>query len=258
MQLSVKFKVIAAASALCLTLATLELSACSKATETLPGKDSGFAVLELFTSEGCSSCPPAEQLLAQIQKESQGKPVYILAYHVDYWDRLGWKDRFSDERYSERQRAYSRNFSGQIYTPQLILNGSAEGVGSNERFVRDALAGMIARPAAATLKIEARQQSGKTYIDYEAEDAEPDVQLEIAVVQKHAVSNVMRGENEGRTLTHAQIVRSLSVFNLGKSRKGTESIELPTDFNASDWEIIGLLHHVHTAKIAAASRTNLH
>jgi len=66
----------------------------------------GFAVLELFTSEGCSSCPPADKVLAKIQRESEGKAVYLLAYHVDYWDRLGWKDAYSSAEFSNRQVQY--------------------------------------------------------------------------------------------------------------------------------------------------------
>src|ERR1700756_3346790 len=69
--------------------------------------DKGFAVIELFTSEGCSSCPPADQLVAKIEKEVKDRPVYILAYHVDYWNNSGWKDAFSSADYSKRQRDYA-------------------------------------------------------------------------------------------------------------------------------------------------------
>src|ERR1700743_2691255 len=81
----------------------------------------GFAVVELFTSEGCSSCPPADQLVARIQQEDKEQPVYILAYHVDYWDRLGWKDAFSDARYSSRQKTYTGWLKiRSAYTPQIV------------------------------------------------------------------------------------------------------------------------------------------
>src|SRR5512140_995429 len=72
----------------------------------------GFAVVELFTSEGCSSCPPADALIAKVLKENSDKPIYILAYHVDYWNRLGWKDAFSDAAYSDRQKQYARWLKG--------------------------------------------------------------------------------------------------------------------------------------------------
>ena len=91
--------------------------------------DKGFAVLELFTSEGCSSCPPADELIERIQKEAGDKSVYILAYHVDYWNRLGWKDAFSQPEFSKRQYWYHQLFTSQVYTPQLIINGQNEFVG---------------------------------------------------------------------------------------------------------------------------------
>src|SRR5882757_10188754 len=92
----------------------------------------GFAVVELFTSEGCSSCPSADALVAAVQKENKDQPVYILAFHVDYWDRLGWKDAFSDAAYSDRQRAYASWLRlSSIYTPQVVVNGRKEFVGSD-------------------------------------------------------------------------------------------------------------------------------
>jgi len=92
----------------------------------------GFALVELFTSEGCSSCPPAEELAAEIQKESADRPVYVLAYHVDYWDHQGWKDRYSDPAYSQRQKDYSSWLgTSDIYTPQVVVNGRKQLVGSD-------------------------------------------------------------------------------------------------------------------------------
>src|ERR1700735_4704349 len=111
-------------------LAILSIIAVSLAFENLANKrevkpraleadTKGFAVLELFTSEGCSSCPPADELMAEIQKEAKGKAVYILAYHVDYWNNQGWKDSFSSAAYSKRQVQYGDWLNQpQIYTPQ--------------------------------------------------------------------------------------------------------------------------------------------
>jgi hypothetical protein len=84
----------------------------------------GFAVVELFTSEGCSSCPPADDLVAKIQKENNDQPVYILAFHVDYWNNLGWKDSFSSSAFSKRQNQYADWLNlRSVYTPQVIVNG---------------------------------------------------------------------------------------------------------------------------------------
>src|ERR1700761_8258700 len=111
---------------------------------TVKAAEKGFAVIELFTSEGCSSCPPADALVARVQKESNGKPVYILAFHVDYWNRLGWKDVFSSAEYSERQSEYAKYLKLEsVYTPQVIVNGKKEFVGSEESTLQNSVSAAL-------------------------------------------------------------------------------------------------------------------
>ena len=119
------------------------------------GDNKGFAVVELFTSEGCSSCPPADELVARIEKESKDKPVYILAYHVDYWNRLGWKDQFSSADFSKRQNEYANYLHLEsVYTPQIVVNGKKEFVGSEEGTLRNVIkAGSAKSTAAAGLNL---------------------------------------------------------------------------------------------------------
>ncbi len=223
----------------------------------LPATGNGFAVLELFTSEGCSSCPPADEVLARIQKEAGDKPVYILAYHVDYWNRLGWKDVFSKPEYSKRQYQYSRQFAGQVYTPQVIFNGSKEFVGSDEPAINAAVAEALNTPTSATLSLQGKQFATKLELDYQIAGDAANSQLVVAVVQKHAVSVVKKGENAGRTLSHAQIVHQLYTIDLPAGKKGKKQIDLPAGFNAKDWEIIGLLQNPETGLITAAGRASL-
>src|ERR1700733_13645315 len=98
----------------------------------IANSDKGFAVVELFTSEGCSSCPPADKAVAKLLQEHAGN-VYVLGYHVDYWDNLGWKDIFSNAAYTQRQKEYAKIFKlSSVYTPQVILNGTEQFVGSDE------------------------------------------------------------------------------------------------------------------------------
>src|ERR1700761_5494846 len=100
----------------------------------------GFAVVELFTSEGCSSCPEADELIARVQQRDRDLPVYVLAYHVDYWDRLGWKDAFSDAAYTDRQKRYASWLKvTSIYTPQVVVNGQTEFVGSESIALTNAI-----------------------------------------------------------------------------------------------------------------------
>jgi hypothetical protein len=225
--------------------------------QNLPIRGNGFAVLELFTSEGCSSCPPADALLARIQQEAANKPVYILAYHVDYWDRLGWKDQFSNAQYSARQYQYSQQLSAQVYTPQLVINGKVECIGSEEGKVHSAIADALISPAAVSLDITGRQQSGNLQLDYRITGNTGSKQLLVALVQKQAISKVMRGENEGRTLSHVQIVRNLRTFKLKHGNQGAEQISLPTGFNTQEWELIGMLQNPATGAIDAATRVTV-
>ncbi|QHS56431.1 DUF1223 domain-containing protein [Mucilaginibacter sp. 14171R-50] len=217
----------------------------------------GFAVLELFTSEGCSSCPPAEALLERIQKEAGDKPVYILAYHVDYWNRLGWKDVFSSPEFSKRQYWYNRKFTSEVYTPQLIVNGKTEFVGSDEEQIRNTLTATLNGTATPTLSLQAHQVGKNLNVTYRSEGGSAQSNLVLALVQKHAVSIVKAGENEGRTLTHAQIVKQLSTFSLSPGGKGCETVALPTGFDTQKWELIGFIQKPDTGEILAATKTSV-
>lgn len=214
----------------------------------------GFAVLELFTSEGCSGCPAADELLARIQKDTVDKPIYVLAYHVDYWNSLGWKDQFSSRQFSERQRTYSRQFAGQVYTPQVIINGKAECIGSDRSALNDAIKTALSEPAAASLTIAAKLDGEKLILDYQSTGSSNDNKLLFALVQKHAVSKVEKGENEGRTLAHAQIVRVLDDLDLSPNKAGRKELDVPPGFNDRDWEVIGLLQSQETCLINAVAR----
>jgi hypothetical protein len=213
----------------------------------------GFAVLELFTSEGCSSCPPADKLLARIQKENKDKPVYILAYHVDYWNSLGWKDVFSSADFTNRQKAYNRFLNVSTYTPQVVINGKAECVGSDEPALRDAIAHSLNANPTATISLQAQQQGDKLAVNYQATGTSANNELLIAVVQKQAINKIAAGENGGRTLTHAQIVRELHRVSLTSAHGATE-IKLPKGFNPQTWEIVGLVQNKATQEILNATK----
>lgn len=215
----------------------------------------GFAVLELFTSEGCSSCPPADELLAKIQKEAKDKPVYLLAYHVDYWDRQGWKDVFSNADYSKRQVQYGNWLNNpQIYTPQVIVNGKAEFVGSEESQIRLAILKQMANHSGTTLTLQAHQTEKEVQVEYQVAGAPKGSILAIAIVQKNAQSKVARGENAGRELSHVQIVRKLQSIALNATGNGTVTIALPKDFHAQNFEILGLIQDKNNGGISGAAK----
>ena len=216
----------------------------------------GFAVVELFTSEGCSSCPPADAVVAKIEKESAGKPVYILAFHVDYWNRLGWKDVFSSAEYSRRQNQYAQWLHLQsVYTPQIVVNGKTEFVGSEEGTLRNAIKAGLETPAQATIMLgNIKVEAGKAKLQYQAQGISGNTVLILAVVQKSAQTKVERGENGGRTLLHVQIVRSLAGLSLKKDGDGSAVIALPKDFNGPGAELIAFLQDASTGAITGAGR----
>ena len=245
-----------AIASLVVATSLIDPSTASPKKDNHPAIGKGFALLELFTSEGCSSCPAADDLLSKIQKESKDKPVYVLAYHVDYWNRLGWKDVFSKAEFSKRQVAYGQWLNNpQIYTPQVVLNGKAEYIGSDEPALRDAISGALAGTASAGVVLQVLQDKDKLAINYQVAGGSATDQLLIALVQKSAISKVAAGENSGRTLAHAQIVRELQTVNLNQA-KGTSYFKVPQGYNAQNWEVVGFIQNSTTGEVLSATRAN--
>jgi len=215
----------------------------------------GFAVVELFTSEGCSSCPPADALVARIEKETADKPVYILAYHVDYWDRLGWKDQFSSAAFSNRQSEYARYLHlNSVYTPQIVVNGKTEFVGSEEGTLRNAIRTNLEKDGTAQLTLTATAMGNKqAAIKYNIDGADKNTVLQVAVLEKNAASKVERGENKGRTLAHVQIVRKLQQVDL-TGNSGVAGVALPQGFDQKSWEVIGFLQNKANGSIIGAAK----
>ena len=219
----------------------------------------GFAVIELFTSEGCSSCPPADELIARIQQESKDQPVYILAYHVDYWDRLGWKDAFSSGSYSRRQSQYASWLKLQsIYTPQVVVNGGKEFVGSEESTLRNAIkADLQGTPSARLTLSDVKANQGNVTWQYHTQGAGNNTTLFLAIVQRSASTKVKAGENNGRTLSHVQIVRNFQVLEIGSNSSGDGDISLPSGIAPQDAGIIAFLQNKDNGQIIAATRSAL-
>ncbi len=216
----------------------------------------GFAVVELFTSEGCSSCPPADELVSRIQKEYKDQPVYILAFHVDYWNRLGWRDVFSNAGYSARQQEYAKYLNlPQIYTPQIVVNGKKEFVGSEEGTLRNVIKTDLQKSTSTQITLsDIKTGQDKATLHYQTEGNGNNSLLLLALVEKSAQSNVRAGENKGRNLSHVQIIRQLDKVVLTNGRSGTQSITLPKDFNPQQWEIIALVQNTQSGEIIGATK----
>jgi hypothetical protein len=172
---------------------------------------------ELFTSEGCSSCPPADEVLTRLTSTQPipGVIVVGLGEHVDYWDRLGWRDPFSSASLTNRQSQYEANVfrTGSVYTPQMVIDGRLEGVGSDFGAIRKAVLEAAKIPK-AMLTLSARRENDGVSIDLHVERAanmapkEP-ADVTMAITEDRVVTEVRRGENRGRTLRHTAVVRSL-------------------------------------------------
>ncbi len=200
-----------------------------------PAAEGSVAVVELFTSQGCSSCPPADRLLSAIAAEPTlaGK-VVPLAYHVDYWDYIGWTDPFSSSNWSARQKQYAQAYNtNRIYTPQVVVNGTDEMVGSEERKVRAAIAEALAKKPPVDLDLAVEKTTGGLRAQVTASHAAAlprDADVLVALVENGLVTKVGRGENGGRTLKNDAVVRRLEkAFALAAAAggRGTGAIELP-------------------------------
>jgi len=191
-------------------------------------------LVELFTSEGCSSCPPADALLRKLDRmrTESGQLVVGISEHVTYWNNLGWSDPFSSQTYTDRQDAYGHRFTlDSVYTPQVVVNGEKEALGSDGAAILKAISS-TAKPSAISLSIDsvAIQSDAKTLSVTFAIAGHSKVNLDIfaVVADDAATSSVLKGENSGRTLKHVSVARSLiKVASLGDAKTLTVSIPNP-------------------------------
>lgn len=224
------------------------------ARETISGEPQGAkktpVVVELFTSEGCSSCPPADELLARLEKSQPipGVEVIALEEHVDYWNSLGWRDPFSSSLFSERQSEYARIFDNDsVYTPQMVVDGKSEFVGSSEWHV---LASIIQAGRHAKVQIgvrlanqDSRPESPSLSVNvdvdaWKSEGTSDNADVLLAVTEDEVASTIDRGENAGLHELHAAVVRQLKRLGTANARKGFKgnTILMP----AGDWKLANL------------------
>jgi hypothetical protein len=181
-------------------------------------------VVELFTSEGCSSCPPADALLGEL---TQRQYVLPLSFHVDYWDYIGWKDRFADPLFTQRQRAYAEvQGSSMVYTPQMIIAGAIDVVGSDRKAVEQALKRAYTRNTMYRIQV-VREKDGSIVAQFPEAPIGVPATIWLLTYQKSAESKVKAGENAGRTLMTYNVVRSLQ--KVGMWHGPATEIELKLD-----------------------------
>jgi hypothetical protein len=200
----------------------------------------GVVLVELFTSEGCSSCPPADALLQQVNgtRTSAGQSIVGISEHVTYWNGQGWSDPFSSEANTERQNDYSERFHLEgVYTPQMVINGTEQIVGSDRRAFVQAIEKEDQQRSQLSLHIVSLKAAGSTLtVDYSASGELPPhgADLLAALVDDSDQSNVHGGENSGQRLVHVSVARSLSrVAKLEATGEKTVEVRLPSSFQGA-------------------------
>lgn len=177
------------------------------------------AVVELFTSQGCSSCPPADALLTGLAQQDD---VIALAYHVDYWDYVGWKDTFAHAAFSDRQRAYAESWgSSRIYTPQMVVNGQKGVVGSRRNDVHQALDG-----AALPLQVDISRNDNMLKIAIPPNGGLADAVVWLVTYLDRSEIAIDKGENAGKTMVYTQVVTGRQVLGMWESASGA-NLKLP-------------------------------
>lgn len=192
----------------------------------------GPVVIELFTSQGCSSCPPADRILGKLAKAGSlgSTPVAALTFHVDYWDDLGWPDPFASPAWSERQRQYAHALrEDRVYTPELVVGGAAGMVGSNLIAITRAI-GQAPRPA--LLPAKAVWTAGQLEVTTQAP---PGADVLVAVWEGSTTTRVPRGENAGEQLSSAHVVRRLERVAVAGH---TGTLRVPLD---PSWHEVGAI-----------------
>jgi hypothetical protein len=213
------------------------------------------ALVELYTSEGCSSCPPAEQQLSRLRQAlDPAAEVVPLALHVDYWDYIGWKDQYAQGSFNERQSWLVRaNQHQTVYTPQFFVGGSELRAGRYA--LRDKVRRLNALPAAAGIRIQANLTSGGALaLSADAHAGANPAALYLAVTESGLVSNVTRGENGGVTLAHDHVVRAwIGPIRLaGGAARVQREIDLPTIWNRSRLELVAFVQDERSGGVLQA------
>lgn len=241
-------------------LAAAVLRPKSSALASAPAPARKAVVVELFTSEGCSSCPPADALLIKLheQQSENGVEIIPLGFHVDYWNSLGWQDRFSSAAYSKRQEDYAEKMKLEgPYTPQMVVDGETEFVGNNTGRAHDVIAKAAGRSAGAQLDVT-RGGGDKLHVKVTSA-SENGADVLLAVTEDNLANSVKSGENSGHVLHHAAVVRDFR--KVGQiSNGGFESdvtLSIGKDWKRGDLRAVIFVQEKPAGKILAANAISL-
>jgi hypothetical protein len=185
-------------------------------------------IVELFSSEGCSSCPPADTWLSAVDRLQpvEGVAVVVLEEHVDYWDRLGWRDPFGQAQFGERQAEYARALSDRhIYTPEIVVDGTTTVQSGDQDQAAAELRTAAGRPRA---RVTLSRADDRVTVDAQAIPGNEDVEVWFAVTESGLSTDVQQGENAGHHLAHAPVVRALRKLGVARGG-GSFHVDTPVD-----------------------------
>ena len=238
--------------------------------ESLTGSDNSRTpvLVELFTSEGCSDCPPADALLERLDRSQpvRGVELIVLSEHVDYWNDIGWRDPYSLHEYSQRQGAYAGHFGiGSVYTPQMVVDGHFEFVGSDERGAIEAIEG-AAKTAKIPVSISSVHLEAGNAVSLHVEagrlpssSAVRSADVLIATADESDESHVSRGENAGRTLKHISVLRTLTrVGTVDQSGEFSQDVRIRTNrVNAGNLRVVAIVQEAPIGRVLGAGSARL-
>jgi hypothetical protein len=233
----------------------------NKSAESVAAVNKQPVLVELYTSQGCFSCPPADKLLSFLNKEQPFAQAELitLELHVDYWDSHGWKDEFSSAIFSRRQDLYARSLRiNSTYTPQMVVDGRAEFIGSNLSKAQKAILDATKTPKA---KIEFARQKDSLKITISDMPEHQNVTVFLAIAEDNLASNVRGGENSGKKLEHTSVVRELKSLGILTPEQKTLEIEtivqtLP-NWKTENLRLVVFLQENASRKILGVNRINL-
>ncbi len=217
----------------------------------------GFAVVELFTSAGNAVCPPADSLLKKLNDEARknNQQIYVMAFHVDYWNRFGWNDPYSKLAYSNRQKDYMFKLNlKDMSIPQIIVNGTQSFVGSQEKNVRTAISNSLKQESQVTIQIKNDSLVNDTlFIGYQSSSSDKNFYLRIAVVENGLITKPNAGDTKGKTLTHTNVVRAFYSGNI-ELKNGTAKVPLRKYAPNKNCSIIAFIQNKKTSKVLGATQ----
>jgi hypothetical protein len=256
-----RMKQIFALAVVAVAVVSICMALLAKTTE--PGVPRRAVVVELFTSEGCSSCPPADELLGHLRQDLSAKNVQVipLGFHVDYWNSLGWKDRFSSAEFTERQEQYTQSLRVDgPYTPEMVVDGEVEFVGNDAGQAQRTIRQQASELETAQVKLAPAGEDQLTIqVKGPATPSNGNALVMLAITEDNLLTQVGSGENGGRTLHHAAVVRELREIGMlhGGGLETTVPLKLENDWKRNDLRAVVFVQNGPSGKVEGAASVAL-